>query len=208
MEVFAKYGTEAQKKKWLVPLLNGEIRSAFLMTEPQVASSDATNIELTMRKEGNEYVLNGQVRHNNLPRQECPANNLQKWWSSGAGDARCKIYIVMGKSDPSNTDKYKQQSVILVPADTPGVTVQRVLSVIGFDHAPHGHGHITFNNVRVPAEKHDPPSRRGLRGRPRPPRARTHPPRHAIYRRCTSISPATHPLSLRAVLTTSRRKEV
>ncbi|KAH9204238.1 acyl-CoA dehydrogenase [Leptodontidium sp. 2 PMI_412] len=135
MEVLAKYGTEAQKQKWLVPLLNGVIRSAFLMTEPQVASSDATNIELTMRKEGNNYILNGQ-----------------KWWSSGAGDENCKIYIVMGKSDPSNPDKYKQQSVILVPVDTPGVTVNRVLSVIGFDHAPHGHGHITFNNVRVPAE--------------------------------------------------------
>ncbi|EXJ55046.1 acyl-CoA dehydrogenase [Cladophialophora psammophila CBS 110553] len=132
MEVFAKYGTEEQKQKWLGPLLNGEIRSAFLMTEPQVASSDATNIELNMRRDGDYYVLNGQ-----------------KWWSSGAGDRRCKIYIVMGKSDPNNPNPYRQQSVILVPADTPGLTIERMLSVIGFDDAPHGHGHITFNNVRV-----------------------------------------------------------
>ncbi|EXJ64241.1 acyl-CoA dehydrogenase [Cladophialophora yegresii CBS 114405] len=132
MEVFAKYGTEEQKKQWLGPLLNGEIRSAFLMTEPQVASSDATNIELNMRKDGDYYVLNGQ-----------------KWWSSGAGDRRCKIYIVMGKSDPTNKNVYRQQSVILVPADTPGITIERMLSVIGFDDAPHGHGHISFNNVRV-----------------------------------------------------------
>ncbi|KAL1620753.1 hypothetical protein SLS56_009523 [Neofusicoccum ribis] len=133
MEVLAKYGNEAQKRRWLDPLLKGEIRSAFLMTEPQVASSDATNIELNMRLEGDTWVLNGQ-----------------KWWSSGAGDPRCQIYIVMGKSDPSNPDPYKQQSVILVPADTPGITIHRMLSVMGFDDAPHGHGHITFNNVRVP----------------------------------------------------------
>ena len=133
MEVFAKYGTQEQKDKWLKPLLEGKIRSAFLMTEPDVASSDATNISLQIRKEGNEYVLNGQ-----------------KWWSSGAGDARCKIYIVMGKSDPDNSSVYKQQSVIFVPADTPGITIHRMLSVYGFDDAPHGHGHITFNNVRLP----------------------------------------------------------
>ncbi|KUJ19949.1 acyl-CoA dehydrogenase NM domain-like protein [Mollisia scopiformis] len=134
MEVLAKYGNEAQKKEWLQPLLDGKIRSAFLMTEPDVASSDATNIQLSMKREGNEYVLNGQ-----------------KWWSSGAGDPRCKIYIVMGKSDPGNKDVYKQQSVILVPANTPGIKINRMLSVYGYDDAPHGHGHLSFNNVRVPA---------------------------------------------------------
>ncbi|KAI0129218.1 acyl-CoA dehydrogenase NM domain-like protein [Hypoxylon sp. NC0597] len=134
MEVLAKYGTEAQKAKWLKPLMDGEIRSAFLMTEPDVASSDATNIELTMRKVGNDYVLNGS-----------------KWWSSGAGDPRCKIYIVMGKSSPNNPDPYKQQSVILVPANTAGITIHRMLKVYGYDDAPHGHGHISFKNVRVPA---------------------------------------------------------
>ncbi|TKA73180.1 hypothetical protein B0A49_02758 [Cryomyces minteri] len=133
MEVLAKYGTEEQKKQWLAPLLAGEIRSAFLMTEPDVASSDATNITLRMRKEGNDWVLNGS-----------------KWWSSGSGDPRCKIYIVMGKSDPENKSVYKQQSVILVPADTPGITIHRMLSVYGYDDAPHGHGHISFDNVRVP----------------------------------------------------------
>ncbi|KAI0012762.1 acyl-CoA dehydrogenase NM domain-like protein [Xylariaceae sp. FL0662B] len=134
MEVLAKYGNEEQKGQWLKPLMNGEIRSAFLMTEPGVASSDATNIELSMRKEGNEYVLNGS-----------------KWWSSGAGDPRCKIYVVMGKTDPNNKDPYRQQSVILVPADTKGITINRMLNVYGYDDAPHGHGHISFNNVRVPA---------------------------------------------------------
>ncbi|KAK3078015.1 hypothetical protein LTS18_008649, partial [Coniosporium uncinatum] len=133
MEVVAKYGTEEQKKKWLGPLLRGEIRSAFLMTEPDIASSDATNIQLSMKKEGDEWVLNGQ-----------------KWWSSGAGDKRCKFYVVMGKSDPSNPDPYRQQSVMLIPSDTPGITINRMLSVFGYDDAPHGHGHISFNNVRVP----------------------------------------------------------
>ncbi|TAQ86774.1 hypothetical protein B7494_g4897 [Chlorociboria aeruginascens] len=133
MEVLAKYGNEAQKKQWLEPLMAGEIRSAFLMTEPDIASSDATNIQMSMRRDGNEYVLNGQ-----------------KWWSSGAGDPRCKIYITMGKTDPGNKDVYKQQSVILVPADSPGITLNRMLSVYGYDDAPHGHGHLTFKNVRVP----------------------------------------------------------
>ena len=134
MEVFAKYGTQEQKDRWLKPLLEGKIRSAFLMTEPDVASSDATNIGLTMQKDGNDYILNGA-----------------KWWSSGAGDPRCQVYIVMGKTDPNNASVYKQQSVMFVPYDAPGVKVERMLSVMGFDDAPHGHGHVTFNNVRVPA---------------------------------------------------------
>lgn len=134
MEVFAKYGTQEQKDRWLKPLLEGKIRSAFLMTEPEVASSDATNIALTMKKDGNDYILNGQ-----------------KWWSSGTGDPRCQVYIVMGKTDPNNSNVYKQQSVMFVPYDTPGITIHRMLSVMGFDDAPHGHGHVTFNNVRVPA---------------------------------------------------------
>ncbi|GIJ85005.1 hypothetical protein Asppvi_003860 [Aspergillus pseudoviridinutans] len=134
MEVLAMYGNEAQKREWLVPLLEGKIRSAFLMTEPEVASSDATNIQLNIRREGNEYVLNGS-----------------KWWSSGAGDPRCQVYLVMGKSDLSQQDSYRQHSVILVPANTAGITVHRMLSVYGYDDAPHGHGHITFVNVRVPA---------------------------------------------------------
>ncbi|KAF2012704.1 acyl-CoA dehydrogenase NM domain-like protein [Aaosphaeria arxii CBS 175.79] len=134
MEVLAKYGNEQQKRRWLDPLLEGKIRSAFLMTEPQVASSDATNIEMTITRDGDSYVLNGQ-----------------KWWSSGAGDPRCEIYIVLGKTDKNNPDKYKQQSVILVPHNAPGITIHRMLSVFGYDDAPHGHGHITFENVRVPA---------------------------------------------------------
>lgn len=134
MEVLAKYGNAEQKQQWLKPLMEGKIRSAFLMTEPEVASSDATNIQLDIRREGNEYVLNGS-----------------KWWSSGAGDPRCKIYIVMGKTDANNQDTYKQQSVVLVPAETPGITIHRMLTVYGYDDAPHGHGHITFKNVRVPA---------------------------------------------------------
>ncbi|KAK1778078.1 acyl-CoA dehydrogenase/oxidase [Copromyces sp. CBS 386.78] len=134
MEVLAKYGNEQQKATWLKPLMDGKIRSAFLMTEPQVASSDARNIEMKITKDGDHYVLNGQ-----------------KWWSSGAGDPRCKVYIVMGKSDPNNKDPYRQQSVIIVPSDAKGITVERMLSVYGYDDAPHGHGHITFYNVRVPA---------------------------------------------------------
>ncbi|KAF2167600.1 hypothetical protein M409DRAFT_66089 [Zasmidium cellare ATCC 36951] len=133
MEVFAKYGTEEQKRRWLEPLLAGEIRSAFCMTEPHIASSDATNIELAIRREGNDYILNGE-----------------KWWSSGAGDLRCTVYLVLGKTDPQNANKYKQQTLVAVPSNTPGVTVKRMMQVLGYDDAPRGHGHIVFNNVRVP----------------------------------------------------------
>ncbi|ORY87000.1 acyl-CoA dehydrogenase/oxidase [Protomyces lactucae-debilis] len=133
MEVIAKYGTDEQKATWLRPLMDGKIRSAFAMTEPGIASSDATNIGLSMKQEGNEWVLNGR-----------------KWWISGAGDPRCKIYIVMGKSSPNASSEYKKQSVILVPADTPGVTVIRPLGVFGYDDAPEGHCELLFENCRVP----------------------------------------------------------
>ncbi|HIB57153.1 MAG: acyl-CoA dehydrogenase family protein [Alphaproteobacteria bacterium] len=134
MEVLERYGLEEHKKQWLEPLLNGDIRSAFAMTEPGVASSDATNIESSIKLEGNEYVINGR-----------------KWWTSGIGDPRCKILIFMGKTDPDNPDRHKQQSMILVPTDAPGITVLRTLPVFGFDDAPHGHGEVEFDNVRVPA---------------------------------------------------------
>jgi acyl-CoA dehydrogenase len=132
METIERYGTPEQKRQWLEPLLAGEIRSAFAMTEPDVASSDATNIQTTMRRDGDHYVIDGR-----------------KWWTSGAGDPRCRIYIVMGKTNP-DAPKHSQQSMILVPADTPGVEVIRPLNVLGYDDAPHGHCEMRFNNVRVP----------------------------------------------------------
>ena len=132
MEVLVRYGTEVQKEEWLKPLLNGEIRSSFAMTEPDVASSDASNIQGSIVREGDYYII-----------------NAKKWWTSGAMDPRCKIMIFMGKTDP-NADKYKQQSMILVPFDTPGVNVLRHLPVFGYDHAPHGHAEVEFKDVKVP----------------------------------------------------------
>ena len=134
MEVFVRYGTDNQKEKWLQPLLNGEIRSAFAMTEPNVASSDASNIQGSIVRDGDHYII-----------------NARKWWTSGAMDPRCKIMIFMGKSDP-NAEKYKQQSMILVPIDTKGVKVLRHLPVFGYDDAPHGHAEVEFDNVRVPVD--------------------------------------------------------
>ena len=134
MEVIERYGNERQKKEWLEPLLEGKIRSAFAMTEPAVASSDATNIQAEVRRDGDEYVLNGR-----------------KWFTSGIHDPRCKILIFMGKTNP-NAPKHQQQSQLLVPRDTPGITLNRWLPVYGYDDAPHGHGDVTFDNVRVPAE--------------------------------------------------------
>ena len=134
MEVFHRYGSKAQKEKWLKPLMNGEIRSAFLMTEPQVASSDATNIETRIENKGDHYLINGR-----------------KWWSSGVGDSHCKIAIVMGKTD-FNAAKHQQQSQILVPLDTPGIKVLRMLPVFGYDDAPHGHAEVLLENVKVPIE--------------------------------------------------------
>ncbi len=134
MEVISRYGTPEQQKEWLEPLLEGKIRSCFAMTEPAVASSDATNIESRIVRDGDEYVINGR-----------------KWWSSGMGDPRCKILIFMGKTDPDNPNRYLQQSQILIPRDTPGVNILRMLSVFGYDDAPHGHAEVEFEDVRVPA---------------------------------------------------------
>ena len=133
METIERYGSPEQKKQWLEPLLEGKIRSCFAMTEPAVASSDATNIQSSIVRDGDHYVVNGR-----------------KWWSSGANDTRCQLFIFMGKSDPDNPDRHKRQSMILIPRDTPGVKILRHLPVLGFDDAPHGHGEVDFSNVRVP----------------------------------------------------------
>ena len=133
METLVRYGSDAQRERWLIPLLEGRIRSAYAMTEPAVASSDATNIKARIERDGDHYVV-----------------NAHKWWASGAGDTRCKIFILMGKTDPAAA-RHRQQSMILVPADAPGVTLVRPLTVFGYDHAPHGHFEVTFDDVRVPA---------------------------------------------------------
>ncbi len=134
MEVLVRYGTEEQKRTWLEPLLEGNIRSCFAMTEPGVASSDATNIESRIERDGDHYVINGR-----------------KWWISGAMDPRCEIIIFMGKTDPGNPQRHRQQSMVLLPKDTPGITIVRPLTVFGYDDAPHGHAEMLFENVRVPA---------------------------------------------------------
>ena len=134
METLLRYASPELQESWAEPLIEGKIRSAFLMTEPAVASSDATNIECLIQRDGDDYVINGR-----------------KWWSSGAGDPRCKVLIVMGKTDPDSADRHKQQSMIVVPTDTPGVKIERALTVFGYDDAPHGHMEVSLENVRVPA---------------------------------------------------------
>ncbi len=133
MEVLLRYGTEEQKKQWLEPLLDGRIRSAFAMTEPAVASSDATNIEARIERRADHYLINGR-----------------KWWTSGAPDPRCRILVFMGKTDADNPDRHRQQSMVLVPLDTPGITIEKILPVFGFDEAPHGHAQVLFRDVKVP----------------------------------------------------------
>ena len=135
MEILARYASPAQKKRWLEPLMEGRIRSCFSMTEPDVASSDATNLEAQIVRDGDEYVINGR-----------------KWWTSGIADPRCAFIIFMGKSNPANPDKYRQQSMVLIPRDTPGITVVRNLTVFGYDDAPHGHSEVRYENVRVPLD--------------------------------------------------------
>jgi alkylation response protein AidB-like acyl-CoA dehydrogenase len=165
MEVLHRYGTRLQKERWLKPLMNGEIRSAFLMTEPGVASSDATNIQCEIRRDGDDYVLNGR-----------------KWWSSGAGDPRCKVAIVMGKTD-TEAQKHKQQSMVLVPLDAPGITIERALTVYGYDDAPHGHMEIELKDVRVSESAMLLGEGRGFEIAQGTARPRPHPPLHAHDRR-------------------------
>ena len=165
MEILDRFATPENKERWLKPLLNGEIRSAFCMTEPAVASSDATNIATEIKRDGDSYVVNGR-----------------KWFASGAGDTRCEILIVMGKTDPTAA-KHAQQSQILVPTKTPGVKVIRPLPVFGFDDAPHGHMEIVFDNVRVPGEQHSARRRPRLRDRAGAARPGPHSSLHAQHRR-------------------------